>query len=173
MDEFGWSADNFRSNAPLRGSKRDLYEGGIRVPMIARWPKTITPGQVTDHVSAFWDFAPTLCELVGAPRPRDTDGISFVPTLMGKTDQQAKHDYLYWEYVEPAGTQAVRMGNWKALRTLIQILPNRQLELYDLSKDPAELRDVSRDHPDVVAKVKAILRQAHRDTELFQIPPPE
>jgi arylsulfatase A-like enzyme len=172
MDEFGWSESAFNSSGPLRSAKRDLYEGGIRVPMIARWPKTIAPGQVTDHISAFWDFVPTACELAGVAPPRDTDGISFVPTLLGKPERQAKHDYLYWEYVEQGGMQAVRMGNWKALRLMIQIQPPRPIELYDLAKDVAESRDVAREHPDVVARVKQVLRSAHRSNDRFKIEPP-
>ena len=99
------------SNGPLRGIKRDLYEGGIRVPLIARWPGRIKAGESTDHISAFWDLMPTACELAGIEAPKGIDGISYLPTLLGK--EQQKHDYLYWEFKR---LRAVRMGKWKAVQ---------------------------------------------------------
>ncbi len=139
---------------PLRGIKRDLYEGGIRVPMIARWPGKIQPGRVTDHVSAFWDFLPTACELAGVEEPEGIDGISYLPTLLGREDRQPKHEYLYWEF---RGKQAVRMGRWKAVR----LPPPGKIELFDLQQDLGETTNVAGDHPTVVAQVKQILQAAH------------
>src|SRR5205823_6000696 len=105
----------FQSSGPLRGIKRDLYEGGIRVPMIARWPTHIKPGQTSDLVWAFWDFLPTAAEIAGAKAPEKIDGLSVLPTLLGNA-QTNRHDFLYWEFHERGFQQAARMGEWKALR---------------------------------------------------------
>ena len=114
--EGGHSAEFFNSNGPLRGHKRDLYEGGIRVPMIARWPGTIADGSQSDLVFAFWDVLPTFCDIAGVRVPRSADGLSFLPTLLNREEDQQKHDYLYWEFYEQGGKQAVREGNWKFIR---------------------------------------------------------
>ena len=99
----GHSANDFHSSGPLRGEKRELYEGGIRTPLIVRWPAKIEPGSVSDHVGAFWDLMPTACELAGIDPPDDIDGVSFAPTLRGEHDRQQQHDYLYWEFFERGG----------------------------------------------------------------------
>ena len=165
--EGGADPDFFDSNGPLRGYKRDLYEGGIRVPLIVSWPGQITPGSESDLVSAFWDFFPTLTELVGAPAPPATDGISLLPTLLAKGNQQ-EHDYLYWEFHERNGRQAVRKGNWKGVRYNVNDLGSQdRLELYDLSTDLGEQTDVAPDHPEVVAELKAIMRTARTPSEVF------
>ena len=109
--EGGANPDFFKSAGVVRGRKRDLYEGGIRVPMIAKWPKTIPPGTQTDHISAFWDILPTFAELAGGDVPKDIDGISMVPALMGKSNGQKQHKHLYWEFHEQNGKQAVRIGD--------------------------------------------------------------
>ncbi|MCJ7730381.1 MAG: arylsulfatase, partial [Sedimentisphaerales bacterium] len=114
--EGGGDPNFFKSAGPLRGYKRDLYEGGIRVPMLARWPGKIKAGSVTSHISAFWDFLPTCCELVGIETPPNFDGISMLPTLLGQTRKQKKHEFLYWEFHEQGKKQAVRMGDWKGVR---------------------------------------------------------
>ncbi|UCD27398.1 MAG: arylsulfatase, partial [Planctomycetota bacterium] len=110
----------FDSCGSFKGFKRDLYEGGIRTPLIARWPGKIKPATISDHVSAFWDFMPTWAELAGVKPPKDIDGISMVPTLLGQFDKQKKHEFLYWEWHHPSAKkyakQAVRMGDWKAVR---------------------------------------------------------
>jgi len=106
----------FNSTGGLRGRKASLYEGGIRVPLIARWPGHVAPGSVTDHVAAFWDLLPTLAELTGAQPPSAIDGISFAPTLLGRDDAQKQHPWLYWEFPGYGGQQAVRLGHWKAVR---------------------------------------------------------
>ncbi len=148
----------FKSSGPLRGIKRDLYEGGIRVPGIVRWPGKIKAGTVSDQVWAFWDFLPTACELAGAKAPAGLDGISIVPALLG--GEQKAHEFLYWEFHERGFARAVRTGDWKAV-----ILPGKPLELYDLSKDIGETRDVAADHPDIVARVEAFLKTARTDSE--------
>ncbi len=148
----------FKSWGPLRGLKRDLTEGGIRVPMIVRWPGKVRAGAVSDHVWAFWDFLPTAAELAGTSShktPGGLDGISVAPTLLGKGEQR-KHDFLYWEFHERGSQFAVRTGDWKAIRPRL----GAPLQLYDLSKDVHEDHDVKALHPDVVAKVEAYLKTA-------------
>ncbi len=152
--EGGAKPDFFGSSGLLRGIKRDLYEGGIRVPTLARWPGKIKPGSVSDQVWAFWDFLPTAAELAGAKPPSNIDGISIRPALLGKPQRQ--HEYLYWEFHEGPSKQAVRMGDWKAVR----LAPSRPIELYDLRTDIGEKHNVAKQHPDVVAKVEAILQSA-------------
>jgi arylsulfatase A-like enzyme len=152
----------FQSAGPLRGLKTMLYEGGIRVPMIARWPGKIKPGSETDHISAFWDVLPTITDIVGCESPDDVDGISFLPTLLGEKKEQKKHEYLYWEY---AGKQAVRMGKWKAYRPEIE----QRLELYDLENDIGEEMDLASRYPEITAKIEEILRTARTKSELFPL----
>ncbi|MCK5271695.1 MAG: arylsulfatase [Sedimentisphaerales bacterium] len=167
----GWGVDVefFDSVGPLRGLKADLYEGGIREPMIARWPGRIKPGSTTDHISAFWDFLPTCCDLIGAEVPDNIDGISFLPTLLGRPGQQ-QHDYLYWEttnYRLPQ--QAVRMGKWKGLREDVTANPNPPLELYDLDTDIGETTNVAGSNPDIVTQIEAIMTEAHIYSPEFPI----
>jgi arylsulfatase A-like enzyme len=170
MSEGGWRREYFQSSGGLRGGKRDMYEGGIRTPLIAWWPGHVSANQQSRHVSAFWDFVPTACELAGATPPADVDGISFVPTLLGRTREQRQHDYLYWEFYEQGGKQAVRQGPWKAVR-LRALTPRRAVvELYHLDDDPAEEHDVAAEHPDVVARLTGLMREAHRDEGEFRIP---
>lgn len=158
----------FDSAAPFRSeygfAKGFVYEGGIRVPMIAHWPGKIAPGQTSDHISAFWDVLPTLGDVTGAETPEDTDGISFLPTLLGDTEQP-DHEFLYWEFPSYTGQQAVRMGNWKAIRTNI-FNGNKKLELYDLATDPTESRNVAAANPDVVAQIETIMKREHTPATL-------
>ena len=121
----------FKSSGGLRGIKRDLYEGGIRVPMIARWPGTIPAGRVSDHAWAHWDMLPTLAELAGATTPAGIDGVSMARALAGQP--QPTHEFMYWEFHERGFQQAVRMGQWKAVR----LKKDAPLELYDLAPIPA------------------------------------
>ncbi len=163
--EGGNDPDFNDSNGPLRGIKRDLYEGGIRVPLIARWPGRIGAGLTTDHVSAFWDFAPTLAELAGAQTPAGLDGLSMAPTLLG-IGEQPRHEQLYWEFhLRDASKQAVRRGKWKAVR----LDPNGPLELYDLSADIGEANDVAADHPDVVESIEEYLDGARSESEFWPL----
>jgi len=151
----------FSSSGPLRGIKRDLYEGGIRVPFIARWPGKIEPGSTTDHVSAFWDFLPTCAELAGAGAPEEIDGLSMVPTLLGQSRRQEKHEYLYWEFKEK---QAMRMGDWKAVRPGGE---DGRLELYDLKSDIGEKHDLARQHPEITARIRKIMELSHGDPSIL------
>jgi len=152
-------AEFFQSAAGLRGLKQDLYEGGIRVPLLARWPGRIAAGTTSNHVSAFWDLAPTLAELAGAAPPAETDGISFAPALLGAPGQRA-HDALYWEYHSQGGSQAVRFGDWKAIRREVKKSPEPAVELYDLAKDPGEANDLAAEHPGLVARSRALMSQS-------------
>jgi len=155
----------FDSNGELRGGKRDLYEGGIRVPMIARWPGKIPTGRVSDQVCAFWDFMPTAAELADLPIPNGIDGISMLGALLGK--KQKSHRYLYWDYghVRKTYKQAVRMGNWKAVRNGA----TKSIELYNLKKDPGESRNVASEHPDVVSNIEEIMKTARKDSPDYPI----
>jgi len=148
---------NPKTGVAFRGNKGNLYEGGLRIPMIVRWPGKIEPGQVDDLLWYFPDVLPTLAELTGTKAPEDIDGISIVPTLLGEKaagHKQQQHEFLYWEY---GGQQAVRMENWKA----IQPRTSRDWELYDLSKDIGEQQDCAAKHPEVLAKMKAFAHRAH------------
>lgn len=139
--EGGGDPTFFNSSGPFKGIKRALYEGGIRVPMAARWPGTIAPGRTTDHISAFWDFLPTCCDLTGQPVPDGVDGISFLPTLLSRT--QPTHDYLYWEFYEENGKQAVRLGNWKMVRLNVSTYLSESAYLSDVSPTNVKLYDLS------------------------------
>lgn len=165
--EGGADPEYFDSNGPLKGAKRDLYEGGIRVPMIASWPGKITPNSTSNHVSAFWDILPTLSEIVDVTLPNDIDGISFLPTILGENAKQKEHEYLYWEFHEKGGRQAVRKGNWKAVRYTVFENPDGPLELYDLKKDIGEENNVASKHPDIVADMETILKTARTPSDIF------
>jgi len=158
--EGGHQVDFFNSNGPLQGKKRDLYEGGIRVPMIAWWPGKVPAGIESDHVSGFQDYLPTFCELAGV-EPPPSDGLSLVPTLFGKNADQAKHPFLYWEFYEGGGKQAVVDDRWKAVRLNWNANPNGPLELYDLSSDIAEANNVADQHPQLVAEMLTRMKAAH------------
>ncbi|MDB4473418.1 arylsulfatase [Opitutaceae bacterium] len=157
--EGGHNPVYFDSNGPYRGFKRDLYEGGIHVPMIASWPGTIAPGSASDHISAFYDFMPTMADLIGESLPNETDGISMLPTLTGR-GEQTDHDYLYWEFPAKRGRIALRQGDWKAVRYNVDFDPNSRLELYRLSTDPTESINLAAQYPAKVAELDALIRQA-------------
>jgi uncharacterized sulfatase len=147
--EGGHKVEFFDSNGKLKGHKRSLHDGGIRVPMIAWWPGTIKPG-ISNHPSAFWDWLPTACELAGAKIPGGIDGISFAPTLLGETKKQKQHEYLFWRW---SRFRAVRMGNWKGVQT------DKTLALYDLKSDLGEQNDVAAKHPEVAAWMQKIIAE--------------
>lgn len=156
----------FRSSGPLRGFKRALYDGGIRVPMIVRWPGHLEAGSVSDAVWAFWDVLPTLAELAGVPAPSGIDGVSQVPTILGE-GKPAPREFLYWEFHEGGFKEAVRTGDWKAVRPG----SGKPLELYNLKDDIGEKHDVAAKHPDVVARIEAYLRTARIDSPDFPVRP--
>jgi len=163
--EGGNNPDFFKSSGPLRGIKRDLYEGGIRVPMIVKWPGMVEEGSVSNHVSAFWDLLPTCCEIAGVRPPDDIDGISFLPSLTG--ERQTEHDYLYWEFHEQGGKQAVRMGDWKAVKLDVKKNPGNLIELYNLEDDIAESNNVAAQYPEIVQKMNRIIKAARNESEIF------
>ncbi|NQU88085.1 MAG: arylsulfatase, partial [Mariniphaga sp.] len=164
--EGGADPDYFDSNGPLKGYKRDLYEGGIRVPMIAVWPEKIKSESKSDHISAFWDFLPTVCDVVGIDSPKGIDGISYLPGLIG--EEQKKHDYLYWEFHERGGRIAIRQGNWKLIRYNINQIPMGEFELYNLLEDIGEENNVASQYPKKVTELKELLKNARTDSEVFQ-----
>jgi arylsulfatase A-like enzyme len=162
-EEGGGDPVFFKSSGGLRGIKRDLYEGGIRVPMIASWVGTIPAGRVSYHEWAHWDVLPTLTELAGAQTPKGLDGVSMARALRG--EQQPRHEFMYWEFHERGFQQAVRMGNWKAIR----LKNGAPLELYDLPDDPNEQYNIASAHPDVVAKIEAYLKTARTDSAQWPV----
>lgn len=156
-NEGGHNVRRFNPSGALRGMKRDLYEGGIRVPMIVRWPGKIPADRTSDHISYFGDFLATACELTDTKVPPGLDSISFLPTLLGRNDQQ-KHDYLYWEFYEQGSKQAILENNWKAIR--IPMFTG-EIELYDLDSDISESNNVAASHPQIVDKMKQRFDQSH------------
>jgi len=156
----------FDANGPLRGIKRDLTDGGIRVPFIVRWPGHVEPGAVSGHVGYFGDVMATLAELAGAPAQEGPDSISIVPTLLAKGDQ-TRHDYLYWELHENGTDQAVVLdGRWKGLSPKA---PGEPIQLYDLGADTGEQADVAAENPAIVAQIEKILTEAHVPNEHWRI----
>lgn len=164
----------FQSNGPLRGYKQDVFEGGIRSPLIVRWPGRIKAGTASDHVAAFWDVPATLCELAGAAAP-EGDGLSFAPTLLGRT--QPEHPFLYWEYHGGPGAQAVRLAGadgWKAVRLGIKKNAAAPIELYRLASDIGESKNVAAEHPEIVSRIREIMTSARTTSAVpaWNFPPP-
>ncbi|NCB07387.1 MAG: arylsulfatase [Bacteroidia bacterium] len=168
--EGGADPDYFDSNGPLKGYKRDLYEGGIRVPMIAFWEGKIVAGSTSDHISAFWDFLPTAAELAGIETPENNDGISYLPTLTG--EQQTPHDYLYWEFHEKGGRQAVRKGDWKLVRYDVFNPEKTTTELYNLANDTGEENNVAAENPKLVNELLVLMNSSRVDSEDFPFQAP-
>lgn len=160
----------FNSSADLRGFKRDLYEGGIRVPLIVKWPGKTAENKTYNHIGAFWDIIPTITEITGAPKADYTDGKSIVPTLTGK-GKQKKHTYLYWEFHEDGGRQAVRMKDWKLVRLQVRNPAKTSIELYNLRNDPQELHDLAEKNPKIVKRLLKYMDRSHSESELFPLMP--
>lgn len=165
--EGGNNPEFFDANGPLRGIKRDLTDGGIRVPFIAWWPGRIEAGRVSDHVAYFGDVMATLSDVTGARLPDEQlDSISFAPTLFGKDAEQKKHDYLYWEFYEKGARQAVLLeGRWKGIRTY----GTDKMELYDVTADIGEEKDVAAEHPELVERIAKIMKEAHTPNEHWSL----
>jgi arylsulfatase len=163
----GSDSEFFESAGPLRGLKGSLYEGGIRVPYIVRWPGKIQAGRTSDLPAVFYDVMPTLCDLAGAPIPKETDGLSILPTLLDRGEQK-QHAFFYWEFPSYGGQQAVRMGNWKGVR---QQLGKGTLttELYNLADDIGERHDLAAQHPDIVARIEKVMREQHVPSAMFPL----
>ena len=166
--EGGADPDYFGSNGPLRGYKRDLYEGGIRVPMLALWPGQIKPGTVSDHISAFWDVLPTFAEITGVTPPGGIDGISFLPALTGRDDRQRQHDYLYWEFHERGGRMALRKENWKLVQYDVNHSPMPPAELYNLADDLSETNNLAQSHPEKVEELSGLMAGARTNSDVFK-----
>jgi arylsulfatase A len=164
--EGGADPEFFDSNGQFRGFKRDLYEGGVRAPMIAWWPKKIKAGTTTDHIAAFWDLLPTFAAVAGNTITETIDGISFLPTLTGEGDQK-EHEYLYWEFHEQGGKQAVRQGKWKAVKLEVFKSDQPILELYDLSTDPGETKNLAAEFPEKLEELENLMNDSHRQNPQF------
>ncbi len=169
--EKGGDPEYFHGNGDFRGIKRDLYEGGVRVPMIMCWKGKIKPAAITGHAAAFWDLFPTFQQLAGIPVAKNTDGISLLPLLLGKP--QTDHEYFYWELHEAGGKQAVLWKNWKAIRLNVSTAQEEPTELYDLSKDPAEKTNVAGQHSDIVKRMEMFMKEAHRKNDNWILFPSE
>lgn len=165
FDVGGVDAAYFNSVAGLRGRKQDLYEGGIREPFIARWPKHIPAGKITDHISVQYDLMSTLADLTGM-KPPQTDGLSFLPTLLGKGEAQQQHDYLYFEFPEKSGQVAIRIGQWKGVKSNMKKSKNGPWELYDMVNDPNETKDLSSQHPEWIQRFEAIVKKEHQPSHI-------
>ena len=157
-DEGGHNTETFDPNGPLRGMKRDLYEGGIRVPMIVRWPGRTPAGSVSDQIGYFGDLMATVADLAGVEPTGNLDSISLLPSITGQPERQRQHDYLYWEFYERGGKQALRQGRWKAIR---MPLFTGRTQLYDLSSDLGEAHDISAEHPRLVEALQLLMGVAH------------
>jgi len=164
----GSDTEFFKSAGELRGLKGSVYEGGIRVPMIIRWNGKVKAGETTNHISGFQDLLPTLAEIAGVQSPEATDGISFVPLLLG--NEQAEHDYMYWEFPAYGGQQALRYGKWKAVRQRLKKSPAAPIQLYNLEDDIGETKDVSDKNPELVAKIYSMMKDARTRSEYFPFP---
>lgn len=164
----GNDPDFFNSNAGFRGYKRDLSEGGIRTPMIMNWKGTIEPNTTSDMVSAFWDMMPTFAEIAGVTMENKTDGISILPEILGK-EQKEQHEFLYWEFNNRGDNQAVRIGNWKAMREGLAKNPNAPIKLYDLSNDKREENNLAEQHPEIVKQALEIMEREHKPNQLFPL----
>jgi arylsulfatase len=163
----GADSEFFESAGPLRGLKGSLYEGGIRVPFIVRWPGKIKAGRTSDLPAVFYDIMPTLAGLSGAETLKDADGVSIVPTLMDQGEQR-QHPYLYWEFAGYGGQQAVRLGDWKGVRRQLQ-KGQRVTELYNLAEDIGEKNNLASQQPEVLARIEKIMKEQHTPSRVFPI----
>ncbi len=159
-NEGGHNPARFQPSGPLRGMKRDLYEGGIRVPFIVRWPGTTPAGAISDHIGYFGDLLATVADLSGTKAPAGLDSLSFAPEIKGLHEQQEPHEALYWEFYERGGAQAVRHGKWKAVRKPMFSGP---VELYDLSQDLGEANNIAAQHPEIVEELTKLMDASHED----------
>ncbi|HET6325820.1 MAG TPA: arylsulfatase [Planctomycetaceae bacterium] len=162
--EGGHNPRFFDDMGPLRGHKRDLYEGGIREPLIVRWPGRVPADTVSTHIGYFGDLFATVGQLAGVTPPPGLDSISFLPSLEASAGPQLEHEFLYWEFHERGSTQAVRLGTWKGV---IRPMGSRHVELYDLATDLGETRDVAAAHPEIVEKIVSIAKKAHTPSQLW------
>lgn len=170
----GADSEFFNSAKPFRSEygrgKGFTYEGGIRIPLIVSWEGKIQAGSTSNHISAFWDVMPTLAEVAGSEAPQGIDGISFLPELLNQADQR-KHEFLYWEFPSYGGQQAVRMGDWKAIRKDI-FQGNMDIELYNLESDLVEEHNIAAQNPEIIQQIENIMTTEHTEAQIdrFKIP---
>lgn len=163
--EGGHDPNFWDSNGPLRGKKRDLYEGGIRVPFLVRWPKYVKPGTQSDHVSAFWDMMPTFAQIARMKAPKNSDGVSILPTLLGR--RQATHPYLYWEFGERTGDQAILKDKYKLIKKGHK-RGKLVTELFNLENDEGEKKNIAKQYPELVQELEALMNQARTKSDKFE-----
>jgi len=168
--EGGADPDYFDSNGPYQGYKRDLYEGGIRVPMLVRWPGKVEAGSKSGHITAFWDFLPTITELINANTPENIDGISYLPSLLGQ-EGQTKHKYMYWEFNEKGGRKAVRKGDWVLIRYNMFTPEKMTTELYNTADDPEQKNNLADQHTDLVKELLEVMNSSRTYSEDFKFEP--
>jgi arylsulfatase A len=165
--EGGNDPDFFNSNMGLRGFKRDLYEGGIRTPLIVSWLPEIKRGSTSEHIAAFWDLMPTFAEITNYKLNEYTDGVSLLPELTA--GKQPVHEFLYWEFHEGGGRQALRMDQWKGVRQNVLSDPNSPIELYDLKNDPAEKSNLAKKFPEIIKRMRIVMDQQHVENDDFPL----
>ncbi|PHR90001.1 MAG: hypothetical protein COA78_35530 [Blastopirellula sp.] len=165
----GADPDFFNSNGVYRGIKRDLYEGGIITPMIARWPGHVQAGSTTGHISCFQDLLPTLAELTNQKPVANIDGISFLPSIQGQASNQKQHDYLYWEFVEKGGKRALRQGDWKVVQLNVSSNNPKPVELYNLRDDISETKNLAKQHPERLQKLTELMDSAHITNKAYPL----
>jgi len=169
-NEGGHKSKFFDSNGIYRGDKRDLYEGGIRVPLIVKWPNKVKPGSVANRPVATWDFLSTFADIVGADTSDDLDGVSFLPTLVGEDDKQKEHEYLYWAFYELGGRQAIRVGDWKYIKLNVRDQSKPVVEeLYNIAQDPSESNNVIAQNPEKVKELAEKMKKAHTEHQLLSL----
>lgn len=164
----GHDPEYFDSNGPFRGYKRDLYEGGVRTPFVVSWPSVIGSPREAGHISAFWDFLPTVCEITGASVPEGVNGISYLPTLRGDDSAQRKHDYIYYEFYERGGKQSILRGGWKLVRLNMDTPAKMTEELYHLDEDPSEQKNLLAEHPGKADELRDMLTAARTENANFR-----
>jgi arylsulfatase A-like enzyme len=137
--------------------------------MIVSWPGKVKPGTTSDHISAFWDMLPTFCEIAKVDAPENIDGISMLPVLLGKDSEQKQHEYMYWELPEQGGRQAIRKGDWKAVKYNVKGNPDTEIELFNLRDDPSEKMNIASNHLEIVQEMKVLLKQARAESKAFPL----
>lgn len=168
--EGGADPEFFESNAGFKGYKRSLYEGGLRTPLIVNWKNTILPGQLNKHIGAFWDMSSTLNALASTQAASPTDGISLKPTFLSE-GKQKKHDYLYWEFHEDGGRQAVLQQGWKLIKQKVKTPKDAYYELYHIDSDPKEQFNVAAKNKKMVKKLAKLIQEAHQENAMFPLIP--
>ena len=165
--EGGHDPHYFDSNGPFRGHKRDLYEGGIRTPFVIQWPEVIPQGVTSDHISAFWDFLPTIGELLDVQLPDGIDGLSYLPTLTGQGEQR-RHGCIYFEFFEEGGKQSIMTPDgWKLIRLNVSTPGQTYEELYNIYTDPAEIANVRSQYPEIANRLRQLMNSQRTENERF------